>query len=550
VTATRIVLAGAAGWLVAAAIVATPWAAPSQGGADSRGAPSLFRTSDACIACHNGLTDASGEDVSFGNDWRATMMANSARDPYWQAAVRRELLDHPGARQDIENECAACHMPMARVEAKTAGYPGAVFAHLPIGQRTDPMDRLAADGVSCTVCHQIQPDNFGERSSFVGGFLVDTRRPPGERRIFGPFEIDAGLATVMRSASAFQPAAASHLQQSEMCATCHTLYTHALSPEGAVVGELPEQVPYQEWLHSAYREERSCQSCHMPVVETPVAITSVLGEPRSGVKRHVFTGGNFFMLNMLNRYRDELGVEALPHELDAAAARTVDFLQSKTATISIERTEVAGERLRVDVRVVNLAGHKLPTAYPSRRVWIHLAVRDGTGGTVFESGALAATGRIEGNANDRDPTRYEPHHREIDRADRVQIYEAIMVDQGGRVTTGLLSGVRFVKDNRLLPRGFEKATADDDIVVRGEAAEDPDFAAGNDRVQYLVDLAGSTGPFRIEAQLWFQPIAYRWAENLREYDAPETRRFNVYYESMAAESAVVLARDAAILEVR
>src|SRR5579883_2998423 len=41
-----------------------------------------FRTSDRCIACHNLLTTSDGVDVSIGYQWRASMMANSARDPY------------------------------------------------------------------------------------------------------------------------------------------------------------------------------------------------------------------------------------------------------------------------------------------------------------------------------------------------------------------------------------------------------------------------------------------------------------------------------------
>ena len=48
-------------------------------------------------------------------------MANSARDPYWQAAVRRETVDHPAAASAIQNECSACHMPMARFQAHVAG---------------------------------------------------------------------------------------------------------------------------------------------------------------------------------------------------------------------------------------------------------------------------------------------------------------------------------------------------------------------------------------------------------------------------------------------
>jgi hypothetical protein len=522
-------------------------AAAAQQSGEFQSEPLHFQTSHACMACHNGITDASGQDVSFGFDWRATMMANSARDPYWHAAVRRETIDHPLAAQAIENECAACHMPMARFEANSAGYSGSVFAHLPISRGRSAMDRLAADGVSCAVCHQIEEENFGERSSFVGGFLVDTELPLGERAIFGPFEIDRGRATVMRSATGFQPTEATHLQRSEMCATCHTLYTHALDSRGEVIGELPEQVPYQEWLHSSFRETESCQSCHMPVVESPIPIASVLGEPRSGVKRHVFIGGNFFMLRMLQRFREELGVEALPRELDAATSRTIDFLQQQTAKLKIEKAEVRENQLQIEIRAINLAGHKLPTAYPSRRAWIHLEIRDSTERLLFESGRLDPSGLIEGNANDLDPDRYEPHYREVRRSDQVQIYEAIMADQSGNVTTGLLSAVQFVKDNRLLPAGFDKTTADQDVAVRGGALADPDFAAGGDRVRYLIDVSEGAAPFRIEARLWFQPIAFRWAENFHGYDAPEIRRFIAYYEAMASESAVILAGDVATI---
>ena len=78
----------------------------------------------------------------------------------------------------------------------------------------------------------------------------------------------------------------------------------------------------------------------------------------------------------------------------------------------------------------------------------------------------------------------------------VQIYESMMADASGAVTTGLLKGTRFVKDNRLLPRGFDKATAAADIAVRGEAASDEDFGADGDRVRYLVDVSGTAGRSR------------------------------------------------------
>ncbi len=501
----------------------------------------LFATSDQCMACHNGLVTPAGQDVSIGTHWRTSMMANAARDPYWQAAVRREVLDHPAARAEIENECSACHMPMARFEAKAAGTKGEIFAHLPLAGKDGRADRLAADGVSCTICHQIRADGLGRRESFTAGFAVDTVLPMGQRTIFGPVEVDRGRTRIMRSASEFQPGRALHLESSEFCATCHTLITHALDLNGKVVGELPEQVPYLEWKHSDHRTT-SCQSCHMPVVAEKIPFSSVLGEPREEFRRHEFQGGNFFMLALLNRHRDELAVPALRQELDAANQHTVRHLQSGAARIAIETARLSSGRLESTVAVSNLAGHKLPTAYPSRRVWIHFVVRDAAGHAVFESGYFGRDGSIRGNNNDSEPARFEPHYEKIENEEQVQIYEAIMEDSRGVVTTGLLSAVRFVKDNRILPRGFDKKTASVDIAVHGAAMPDPDFSGGSDLVRYSVNLGKSAGPFRIQVELLFQPIGFRWARNMAGSDADEMKRFVSMYESMASSGSVVLAR--------
>ena len=291
----------------------------------------LFTTSHSCLACHNGLTTATGEDVSIGFNWRASMMANSARDPYWQAAVRRETMDHPEAAAAIEDECSKCHMPMARYQANVGGGLGTVFEHLPIGSASTPQDLLAADGVSCALCHQITDEGLGTEASLTGNFRIDTERPDGERAVFGPFEIEDNRIRLMQSTTGFRQTEASHIQDSELCATCHTLITHALGPDGEVIGELPEQTPYQEWLASDYRTRQSCQDCHMPEVETPTPISSVLGEEREGLSRHSFRGGNAFMLRMLQRYRTELGVEALPQELELAARDAQEHLEKESA---------------------------------------------------------------------------------------------------------------------------------------------------------------------------------------------------------------------------
>jgi hypothetical protein len=499
----------------------------------------LFQTSDRCFACHNTLSTSAGEDISIGFAWRPTMMANSARDPYWQAGVRRESIDHAESKSVIEDECSKCHMPMARFQSHFEKKEGEVFSHLEDLDSDDRMDQLARDGVSCSLCHQIQKDNLGTRESLVGGFLVDTTRSLGQREEYGPFQIDDGENRIMRtSTGGYKPTQGDHIRQSELCATCHTLITTALGPGGQKIGELPEQMPYQEWFASDFKDKQSCQNCHMPVVEEPVRVTSALGKFREGMSRHVFVGGNFFVQRVLNKYRADLGVIALPEEFEQSASRTINFLKSNTAQISIDQVAIAGGQLQADISVQNLSGHKFPTAYPSRRAWLHVAVKDRDNHVVFESGALNANGSIEGNDNDADPMRYEPHYTEVNNRDQVQIYEDIMVGANNQVTTGLLTAVRFIKDNRLLPKGFNKAAVDQEIGPQGSA----DFTGGGDKIRYSIALGNSQGPYQVEAELWFQPISYRWANNLRPYNAMEPQRFTKYYDAMSSGSAVMLVR--------
>ena len=204
--------------------------------------------------------------------------------------------------------------------------------------------------------------------------------------------------------------------------------------------------------------------------------------------------------------------------------------------------QVNGDQLRADVIVENLGGHKLPTAFPSRRAWLHVMVKDEKGNVVFESGKLREDGSIVGNANDEDPLKFEPHYREITRSDEVEIFEPILADAQGRVTTGILSAARYAKDNRLLPAGFDKASADGDIKVVGDAAEDPGFTDRGSLVRYVVPTGTAAGKLTILAELWYQPIGYRWAHNFAPYQAGEAQRMVKYFEGAATDSAIVLAK--------
>jgi hypothetical protein len=497
----------------------------------------LFSASGACSSCHTHNIDESGNDVSTDSNWRASIKAQAARDPYFLASVRAEVEEFPEQRTMIESTCATCHAPMADYSAGVDGQAGILLDDGFLDSE-NPLHELALDGVSCTLCHQIRSGNLGPSAS-SGGYLIDTSTPRGEREAFGPFGVDEAQAQLMQNVSGFVPVQSTHVTQSELCATCHTLYTRVLDSSGSVVGEFPEQVPYLEWYYSDYRNAQTCRACHMPAADGGVKTATSSLNLRSPFAQHTFYGGNAYMLTMLKSVGEEVGLTASAAQLEAAQAGTLQLLQGETASIAVENVIDGGTRLSADVRVENLSGHKFPTAFPSRRAWIHFTITDAAGGIVFESGAVGPDGTISGNDNDADGTQYEIHYETVNRADQVQIYEAILRTADGRVTTSLHSAAGYLKDNRLLPAGFEKAAPYPDIMVRGAAMEDEDFLGGGDVVTYLVPLGSGSGPYTVTAELLFQTIGFRWADNLHRAEGAEIDRFFEYYAAVPNAPVVI-----------
>jgi len=93
--------------------------------------------------------------------------------------------------------------------------------------------------------------------------------------------------------------------------------------------------------------------------------------------------------------------------------------------------------------------------------------------------------------------------------------------------------------------GADALEAAEDVAVRGPAADDSDFTGGSDSVTYSVALPNTAGPFSMTAEFYFQSIGFRWAQNLRAYDAPEPQRFVRYYDEQAGRSSKLLASDTA-----
>lgn len=527
--ALALVLAAASGLLGACRDVtsAAPQSPTPELGAPASDLPSAFLRAERCARCHShsarasALTGPDGDDVSPHGTWRATPMAQAFRDPYWRAQVARESELAPDAAASLETFCARCHAPAAVHDAVIFERDVPRLAAL----ARDPM---ASEGVTCTVCHQAQPDGLGDETSFDGRLTIRD-----ERRIFGPYPSPA--PGPMRMHTGYTPTHGEHVTRSALCGSCHTLRTgHAPHASPFV-----EQSPYLEWRNSEFSDEpdtretsRSCQACHMPdvgamrIARMPSGLDFNI-EVRPHVRSHAFVGANAFLLDLLRANAERLGITVPAAALARAAAATRANLAHRTARVAIERVTRDADGLEFDVRVENLTGHKLPTGYPSRRAWLAVDVTQ-RGERVYSSGLFDPRGRLVGVADELGL----PHFDRIEHASEVQVYESVAVDGEGRVTTALTRMARRAKDSRLLPRGWsaDGPHAEETRPVGIEG--DDDFRDGTDVVTYAIALPEEVrGELRIVVNLCYQPIPPAWADGLRASAAPEAQLFLDLYDA-------------------
>lgn len=213
-------------------------------------------TGDGTVLSQNGV------DISPPTYWRSTMMANSSKDPFWLAMVAEEVHNYPQLQQTIETTCTRCYAPMGYTEALYNGQNNYSINEM-------KQDAIANDGVSCTACHQIKPDNFGSQNSYSGHYVIEN-----DSIIYGPYENPE--LTYMQTIVNYMPNYSTHMNQSELCATYHTLFTPYLDNQGQIAGQFPEQTLYLEWKNSIYSVQNvQCQDCHMPVIYDPIDIATI-----------------------------------------------------------------------------------------------------------------------------------------------------------------------------------------------------------------------------------------------------------------------------------
>ncbi len=498
----------------------------------------FFSGSGICAQCHNEITDNKGKDVSIVSTWSTTMMANATRDPFWQAKVRSELNRTPKLSHEINDKCSRCHAPMANEEAKKRHDNVQNIFDNGLLNNSNPYYDLAMDGVSCTLCHQISPEApFGTEASFSGNFSVKNYQSGQDRLIYGPFKnVRTGP---MQNFTGFTPVFSEHIKASELCASCHDLTTPYTDEQGTVLtktkeDEFPEQMPYSEWLHSEFAKTKSCQQCHMPrangviIASRPFSLTT----KRDNFAQHSFLGSNQLMLSILENYRNELGVSAKDFSTSIINA---EQLLKDAAKISIITPTLKNKTLDFKVHILSKTGHKLPSAYPSRRVILHVTVKDDANNIIFESGKVNADGSVVGLNSDINLADYEPHYQVINSPQQVQVYESIMQDYKNNITYIELRAKSYKKDNRLLPKGFNKQTASKNIKVLGAAANDADFIGGEDTIRFTIGQLKETR-YHVTAELIYQPLSYSFAQDLFLDNSPETKRFKQMFNASTFKS--------------
>ncbi len=499
-----------------------------------------FSGSGICKQCHTDLQDEEGNDVSIVPAWEATMMANATRDPFWQAKVRSELNRTPSLQETINNTCSRCHAPMANEEARKQGDSIQAIFDQGLLNANNPYHDLAKEGVSCSLCHQISPNgNFGTEAGFSGNFAVETFPTSTERLIYGPYE--NVLTRPMQNFANFTPTYSQHISSSELCASCHDLSTPYTDENGNILSngsdEFPEQMPYSEWLYSDYPQTKSCQQCHMQPANGVIIASQPpnLRTVRENFSQHGFLGSNKLMLSILRDYRKVLGAPDADYSTSIANAQG---LLAGAAQLFISSATLQNNTLDFNLAINSITGHKLPSGYPSRRIIVHVTVRDTDDNIVFESGKVKSDGSVVALDSDQDPSKFEPHYQLIDSPEKVQVYETIMHDYLGNITYTLLRAKSYLKDNRILPNGFDKNTAPEKIQVKGLAKTDADFMGGADLVAYKINNL-TAEQYTIEAELIYQTLGYAFAQNLFTDQSTEVARFKQMFNASTLKSTTM-----------
>ncbi len=420
--------------------------------------------------------------------------------------------------------------------------------------------------------------------------------PPNE--VYGPFK-DA-IPLPMKNGLGIEPkdTPQDQIESSALCGSCHTILLPVYTKDGVPVQEhgtpklFYEQATYIEWLNSDFQNEikplgadpQTCQHCHMPTdykgnklsykianIEDntfpPIAFRApdkdITMELRDPFYRHTLLGINLFALEMFGQFRTDLGLyqtdPMLPNpdqttsSHDTAVASSLD-LAAKSAKVNILSAKKANGSLQADVEVVNLAGHSLPSGVGFRRAFLSFRVLDSRGRTLWVSGNTSADGVIVDGAGKPLVTeffgpaqqKFQVHHwkdNPITSEDQVEIYEELVVNPEGRLTTSFLSLDQRVKDNRLQPKGWKPNGPYAGETKAVGTGADPSYTngSGSSIVRYAIPLNARTSQAaQVQATLYYQTIPPYYLRQRKETgEGSDTQRLLQFTQQLKVEKTPV-----------
>jgi hypothetical protein len=412
-----------------------------------------FVTSNQCMSCHAGLTEPFGpamffpttESAEYGapgvhlspyGEWRWTPMGLAGRDPIFYAQlesevelVREDFPNDPKRADKLARElvatCLKCHGAMGKHQFTLdhGAARGEFFSvdHVmqpsndphATGEKDWRYGALARDGISCTICHQMEarqqpPDDHRPYLEFFLETSVTGNINLGNiEELHGPFEDKELAPYAMEHAMGFKPKHNPYMKSAQLCGTCHVvnlpimdrpetahdhdvqLITAEQNPEFKGFHHHVEQATYLEWLNSDFENElnpdnpnaKTCQDCHMArdyhndkldlhmeSIETRIAGIQDNSYPEAenlasheelevrqrtsrSYARHNFRGLNVFLLEMFNQFDDILGVR----KYDFMTGSTTDIPHAVDDFVRQARNDVA----TVDVKAHMDAGGEL-----------------------------------------------------------------------------------------------------------------------------------------------------------------------------------------------
>ena len=464
-----------------------PGTQPNEGGIE-------FTRIDNCMMCHSGTTNGVADPFL---SWQGSMMAQSARDPVFRAALAVATQDIKGSGE----YCIRCHAPRGWL----AGRSTAADASL--------LNRQDLHGVSCDVCHHLV-DPLSEEARKLAKKI-----PPGYGNamlVADPENVARGPYPPNKEVKPHYMLQSAYHASSELCANCHNLSNPFQAQD---VNTQPPHAyghierTYSEWALSDFARAESlqtCQSCHFARVAAGGQSSRYARLHRDYFVSHNAVGGSTWVQDAIWKIWKGKDLDAEALELGQKHAR--EFLKT-AAALNLEF--IAG---RGRLTITNLTGHKLPTGYPEgRRMWVNVRFMDGAGKMISELGRYGERDAVVAGAKVRAPTLLD--------AEATRVYECVPgLSEAQAKKFNKAAGPSFhfilndvtVKDNRIPPRGYKKSRFAEHLCAPTEGG----YADGQYWDQF--EFALPAGTEQVEVRLMYQSVSWEYMKFLREENKTDT----------------------------